>query len=175
VQWVGCRNHDEYGGKEYDEVRKVCEEIRLLPEVNPNRIGIYGISRGGMIAYMLMKDVSWIKSVAVLGGLADLEKNATMRPEMRSIYEKAFGNTQSGYERRSALCWTEKMHPIPLLILHGGADDKVHVSDALELSSALSLNQHPYTLHVYEGGNHILSTHREEKWKELFTWFQKHI
>ena len=175
VVGIGCREHDEYGGRDYEEVETAIYEIRRLPEVNESRIGLYGISRGGMMAYLLMQKLVWVRCVATLGGLANLERNALQRPEMAKVYQEAFGATEEGYRKRSAVCWTHKMYPIPLLLLHGADDDRVSVQDCLEMTSLLHKKQHPIRTCIFEGGDHILSTHREDKWMCLLTWFQKYL
>lgn len=168
---------DERGGtSDVNSVLRLHDLITTLDDADKNNIGMYGESRGGMMTYLCMKQVTWIKAALTVGGLANLERSLEYRPEMVEIYEKHFGNTAEAKNARSVVKWADKLNKTtPLCLLHGAEDDKVNIRDALELAEKLDEAQHPFSLHILNGGDHGLMHVQKERDGLIHDWFERYL
>lgn len=170
---------DEFGGNDLNDVLNLFKVIDELPEADPERIGMYGWSRGGMMAYMAMPKTKSIK-VLVVGG-APTDKTVVDRPSMeRGVYAELIPNYWKNKKKelikRSSIYFVKKMPKnVPILILHGEADQRVKVSDAIEMERRLKLNNHPCELTVFKGGNHGLMNYSKQRNEAVLDWFAKHL
>ncbi len=169
--------HDERGGEsDIASVLRLHELIKNLDSADEKNIGMYGVSRGGMMTYLCMKKVSWIKTALTMGGSTNLDRSIKDRPEMSALYEKHFGNTIAARNARSAVKWAHKLNKkTPLCLIHGGADDKVNVRDALELAEKLEEAHHPYSLHILKDGSHNLMNLQKERDAIVKNWFNQYL
>lgn len=83
---------DEFGGKDLNDVLKLVDLAGSFPQVDSKKIGMYGASRGGMMAYMAAKQSPKISALAVHGGVVDLNKELAFRPEMEAVYRARIPN-----------------------------------------------------------------------------------
>ncbi len=168
---------DERGGEsDLASVLELYDLIKLIDVADENRIGMYGQSRGGMMTYLCMKQVSWIRAAVTVGGVTNLERSLVNRPEMRKIYEDSFGNTDDGIRERSAVNWANDIeNKIPLCIIHGGADERVSPLDAIELARVLEDSGHLYSLHIIENGNHMLTNYVFERDRIIRQWMDRYV
>ena len=168
---------DERGGpSDVNSVLRLYDLIKLLDGADENNIGMYGESRGGMMTYLCMKQVAWIKVALTVGGLANLERSLEYRPEMVEVYEKHFGNTTEAKNARSVVKWADKLNKTtPLCLLHGAADDKVNIRDALELAKKLDETHHPFSLHILNDGDHGLMNVHKERDGLIQNWFERYL
>jgi len=168
---------DERGGEsDVSSVLRLYDLINNLDIADNNKIGMYGISRGGMMTYLCLSRVTWIKAALTVGGQTNLDRSQKDRPEMIPIYEKHFGNTSTARENRSVVKWVEKLNKsTPLCLLHGRADDRVNVRDALELAEQLNVFKHPYELHILLNGDHSLKNVQKERDHIIREWFDSYL
>lgn len=168
---------DERGGKsDIDSILRLHDLIDRLDDADANRIGMYGESRGGMMTYLCMKEVTWIKAALTVGGLANLNRSLEYRPDMATLYEKHFDNTQESRDARSVVKWADKLSKTtPLCLLHGSNDEKVNIRDALELAEKLDSVHHPFALHVLRDGNHGLMNVHKERDVIIHDWFNRYL
>jgi len=171
---------DEFGGKDLNDVLKLIELAKFFPHTDSNKIGMYGFSRGGMMTYMAAKQSHAISAIAVAGGVVDLARELSFRPEMEQVYKARIPNYTAQKEQalteRSAIKWAEKIPTnIPILLLHGGNDERVDVKNAKIMAQKLTELKHPHKLVIYEGDNHSISGHRREMQDELITWFNEKL
>ncbi|NBS67460.1 hypothetical protein EBT31_00910, partial [bacterium] len=89
----GSKGKDEVGGEDIEDVLMLKECLLEIPEADESRIGMFGGSRGGMMALLALRKVSWIKAAVILGAMTNLDRMLEFRPEMATVFEKAFGNT----------------------------------------------------------------------------------
>jgi dipeptidyl aminopeptidase/acylaminoacyl peptidase len=168
---------DERGGEsDVSSVLRLHGLINNLGIADVNRIGMYGISRGGMMTYLCLSKVTWIKAALTIGGQTNLDRTQKDRPEMTALYEKSFGNKSKARDDRSAVKWVEKLNKsTPLCLLHGTADDRVNVQDALELAQRLNDVAHPYELHLLLNGDHSLKNVQKERDYIVQEWFDSYL
>lgn len=172
----GSDGKDEFGGADVEDVLALREVLATCKNANVRRIGMYGVSRGGMMAYRTMATCDWIKAVVTVGAITDLDRIRKLRPAMMDVFKEAFGGTAKGIKERSAVRWADKLCTgTPLHMLYGNRDERVSPQDGLDLATALQKNGHPYQLTIINGGDHSLSAHAEEKWKNTKKWFEKYL
>lgn len=167
---------DEFGGRDVDSILDLCRLIKKLNFVDNKRIGMFGASRGGMMTYLCLKKVRWVKAAVVLAGVSDLVRNAKIRPEMQKVFNDTFGGELEAKKARSAINWPEKFpEKTPLLLLHGTADWRVSPLDSIDLTAALMKHNKPISLRIYEDGDHGLTQYLDKWHEEVFEWFDKYL
>jgi dipeptidyl aminopeptidase/acylaminoacyl peptidase len=168
---------DEFGGRDVRDVRRLLALVPRIPRADADNVFMLGVSRGGMQSYLVARDVPGIRALAVIGGMADLAGELRFRGEMETVYAHRI----PGYARdkhatlasRSVLHWAEALPPtMPVLLLHGDADARVHVSNSTRLHRRLDALGHPNKLVVYAGEDHALSGRREQARAEVIAWFR---
>jgi dipeptidyl aminopeptidase/acylaminoacyl peptidase len=173
--------YDEFGGKDVADVVKLIDFIPHIEDVNANRIGMYGSSRGGMQTFLALQKMPLVKAVAVNAGVTDLLQELEFRPAMENVYEIRIPNYATNkvaeLEKRSVLKWADKLDKnVPILLQHGDQDKRVSVENAKWLSDSLTKLNHPHTLSIYKGEGHGWSSKiKPIAIKELTDWFHQHL
>lgn len=167
---------DAYGGKVINDVLILRRVLARHTYADANNIGMVGASRGGLMTYLALARVKWIKAAVVVAGLANLKRNQTLRPEMKKVFKEAFGGSKEGLRKRSAVCWAEKFcKSSPLLQIHGTADERVSPLDSLELSTSLIKNGVHHRLVLFENGDHFLTNFSDERFALTIDWLDRHL
>ena len=172
----GGQGREEFGGKDVNDVLNLIIMAKSLSFVKQDKIVMLGFSRGGMMTYLAIKNGAKIKAAAVVGGLTDLIQ---WEQERKSIGEKVleqliFPHNKEEYKKRSAYYWPERIN-IPILILHGEDDWRVKVSQAKKLSKKLTELGKVHKLVIFPKGDHLLRSHRLQKNRLIFEWFDKYL
>ena len=172
--------HDEFGGKDVNDVIALLDYIPSIEGVDAQRIGMYGASRGGMQTHLALKQTNNIKAIATIAGATDLLQELNFRPAMEKVYTKRIPdydkNKVAELEKRSVLKWVNELSPnIPILLLHGEDDKRVSVKNSIDLADALTKNSIPHKLVVYPNDNHGLMKNKVKVNKELVDWFQEYL
>lgn len=170
---AGSEGQSEFGAGDVNDVLNLVPLLKQLPYVDPERIGMMGHSRGGMMTYLALKQETLagthdIKAAATVGGVADL----FMRYEGHPNWAQSEDDPAS-LEARSATHWPELINA-PLLIQHGEADYLVSVEQSRILAEALEEAGKTVELITYPGEDHPLSEHHGG-WPEALAWFQQHL
>ena len=152
---LGSEGEDESGGNDLHDVVRVKEIADQLPVCKPGTSVVAGISRGGMMSYLLASQESWVKAVISLAGEADLFMTEKERPEFKEIFEKCFGGGEEEMKKRSATYFYNDIpKELPVLIIHTKEDKKVSVEQARKLKELLNESGHTVEYHELEGDSH---------------------
>jgi len=178
--FTGNHKLDEFGGQDVNDVTALFDYIPNIVGADPERVGMYGASRGGMQTFLALKKLNQVKAVASIAGVSDLLKRLEDRPAMEKVYRHRIPNYNENklaeLAKRSVLTWVDELSPnVPILLLHGTSDKRVGVNNSIELADALSKNNIPHKLVVYQGDNHGLSMNKEKVNDELVSWFRKYL
>lgn len=173
----GRPGSDEFGGADVRDVTRLIELAAQIPGADPDNLFMLGASRGGMMSFMAARRSQGIKAMAVIAGVSDLQADLAHRPEMERLYAARIPgyatNKRRALAERSVLRWPRELPSrMPLLLLHGDRDDRVHVSNAIKLHLRLNQIGHPNKLVVYAGDDHMLSRHRKQAMAEVVAWFR---
>ncbi len=106
--------------------------------VDPQRMGIYGYSRGGMAASLLAVELDDVKAAVFGAGVYDFKRayaDSTL-PGVRENMQAETGMTAEAIRQRSSILRMDRLK-CPVLILHGEKDRNVPVSQALLLRDRL--------------------------------------
>ncbi len=130
------------GAEEYLDVKAAGEFLQKLPQVDPNRIGIYGGSYGGYLtALALGKDSELFKVGVDIHGVHDLSG----RFELPEGYEKA-----PDYEEAVKTAWYSSplayldQWKSPVLFIHGDDDRNVQVAHTTDIIRRFEEKKKPY-------------------------------
>lgn len=172
----GSEGRDEHGGSDLQHVLNLKKIIQQYAYADAARIGMFGHSRGGMMTYLALAKVRWIKAAVSHAGSADIFRAAKTRKDLKAIFRRNFGLNKQAFAERSAVRWAKNMHAkTPLLLLHGTADWRVSVLDSIDLAKQLYLHRKPHRLVVFEGADHSLSEVRDEAYEMTRMWFSRYL
>tara|TARA_R110001592_G_scaffold363221_3_gene681713 strand:+ start:99891 stop:102065 length:2175 start_codon:yes stop_codon:yes gene_type:complete len=122
-----------------------------LPYVDADRIGVQGWSYGGYMAALCMtKGADVFKAGVSVAPVTNWRYYDNIYTErfMRTPQENA-----SGYDDNSPINHVEKLKGAFLLV-HGDADDNVHVQNTMEMVDALVKENKDFELFIYPNKNH---------------------
>jgi dipeptidyl aminopeptidase/acylaminoacyl peptidase len=174
----GSEGNDEFGGADVDDVMNLFAAARSHGGVDPRNTFMLGVSRGGLMTYLALSRGAIVNAAAVIGAPTDLSLEADRRPEMRTLYRELMPDFEqrSGelLHERCVLEFADRL-TTPLLILHGGADDRVGPEQSLALAQRLQQLGQPYELVVYAADDHGLNGHREDAQRRTLKWFRQHL
>jgi len=172
----GSEGVDEFGGGDIEDVLNLKKIINIHPNADTDKIGMVGGSRGGMMTYLSLARVKWLKVAVSSAGSANLVDKQKYRPKMQEHYKNMFGGKKKDMIARSAIYWPEKFNKkTPLLLMHGTADWRVNVMDSITLAGKLYEQNVPYKLIVYPGADHALTEVKEESDLEIKKWLDKYL
>lgn len=142
------------GVKESKDQVEAAKYLSTLPYVDGNRIGIWGWSYGGYNTLMSMSEGTPIFKAGV----------AVAAPTdwrfYDSVYTERFMRTpkenMEGYNAASAINRANKLNG-KLLLIHGTADDNVHLRNNAEYSEALVQADKQFQMQTYTNRNHGIS------------------
>ena len=174
---AGGEGVDKMGSEEdIDSILDLYKILKMYKRADTSSVGMYGHSRGGMMTYMCLARVNFVKAAVAIAALAD-EINAHKFRKWWAEHQKSmYGGSLEEKKKRSALLWTNKFHKkTPLLIMHGTADWRVNPNDSIRLAEKLYENKIPFRSILYEGADHWLTEVNNEYQKEVFKWFDRFL
>ena len=142
---------NQLGKLETEDQIAFAENLVKLPYIDSERIGIWGWSYGGTTALNAILKGNNIFSTAI--SVAPV----TNWRFYDTIYTERFMTTPSentsGYDDYSPLSYPELLKG-NLLLVHGTADDNVHVQNTLKMAEAFTNANKQFDLAVYTDKNH---------------------
>lgn len=171
--------YDFLGGRDMDDHVDAIDFLVKNYGVNQSKIGVYGGSYGGFMAGMLaMRAPERIAAAAALRPVFDWKNYYASSPGYTAQRLGFPDKNPEAYKRSSPITYADKLER-PLLILHGMADDNVHVQDSVQLMEKLiRLGKTQYfEAMLYPSENHGFV--RPESWTDeytrIFNLFEKHL
>jgi dipeptidyl aminopeptidase/acylaminoacyl peptidase len=174
----GGEGREEFGGTDVNDVINLRNLAVTLPYADPNNVSFYGVSRGGMMTFLALRRGATANAVAVLGGLLDLEDAlGVTKQRAPSIADRVMklipDDGPAALRDRSAINFADQVN-VPVLILHGGADEEVPASQALAFAAKLNELRKPYELIVYANDSHEVANNRHDRNARVIGWFKRH-
>ncbi|MCH9651965.1 MAG: alpha/beta fold hydrolase [Deltaproteobacteria bacterium] len=147
---------DFCGPRSQQAVRAALEALREDPRVDPNRIVLYGASRGAIIASMVATKEPALAGLVLRGGIYDLEDAYQRMADDfggKHNLEKEAGTSPGTFLERSALRVEEEIL-VPTLFFHGEADPISPVHQARKLAQRIHRTGTPVDLMIFRGIGH---------------------
>lgn len=174
------RLRDEFGGADVNDVRALLPIIRSLPYADSDRVGLWGISRGGMMNFLVARNSKEFKTMIVESTPTDMFKAIEHRPDMENVlrtwvpeYDR---NKEAALKARSVVYWIDDLDPdMSMLILHGSEDGRVSALNALALAEGLQQRDRPYKLVIFENDGHGLRGHFAETTEQILAWLKQEL
>ncbi len=141
------------GVKEATDQAEAAKYLSTLPYVDGSRIGIWGWSYGGYNTLMSMSEGSGaFKAGVAIAAPTDWRFYDPVYTERFMRTPKENGD---GYQASSAISRASKLKG-KLLLIHGSADDNVHLQNFMEYSEALVQANIQFDTQIYTNRNHSI-------------------
>lgn len=178
----GSEGQDEYGGADTLDIINLRPVLTRWPKADTSRVGLYGISRGGLNALQVLRSQRGIRAAIINSGSVEALDNFT-RPDGKEFEQETYVRLVPHYATqkarqlylRSPARWPEKLPATtPLLILQGSADWRVSAGPTIDFVRRLYQLRRPVRLVLFEGGVHGL---RPEPLRNqlLFDWLDRYV
>jgi dipeptidyl aminopeptidase/acylaminoacyl peptidase len=160
----------EWGGKPFQDLMKVCDQLERLPFVDAERMGVMGWSYGGYMAMWMQGHTQRFKANAAMMGLYDLRSFYGATEELWFPEHDLRGEPWSSslYER-----WSPSKHVknfrTPALVVTGELDYRVPYTQSLQYFTALKKRGVPARLVVFPGAGHWPA------WHEMAFYYNAHL
>ncbi len=143
--------YEQLGKYETEDQISAAKYLQSLPYVDAERVGIWGWSYGGyMSSLCLTKGADHFKVAIAVAPVTNWRF-------YDSIYTERYMNTPQenaeGYDDNSPINHVNKMEGAYLLV-HGSADDNVHVQNTMRMVSALVAADKEFDMFIYPDKNH---------------------
>lgn len=174
------RLRDEFGGADVDDVRALVSIAESLPYADADRIGMWGMSRGGMMTLVAARGSERFDALVLEATPTDMIRALEERPEMERVFREwvpGFDTDREAVLReRSAIHWMDALdRKMPILIIHGSEDRRVDVGHVRRLAEALEARGHPHELIINDGGGHGPGRFDRETIKRTKDWFLEQL
>jgi uncharacterized protein len=198
---IDYRGHDAsegeatgaYGSPGYQiDVLNAVASLKKLPEVNPEKIGMWGHSMGGYLtlrAMVISKDVKvGVIWAGVVASYPDLLYNwrrtgsFTPSPSSRGVgwrtaWIKEFGTPEDNPAFWDSVSATSYLADLsgPLELHHGLEDEDVPVEFSIRLAELAREAGQTVDLYTYEGDNHNISGNFSTAMQRTIAFFDKYL
>lgn len=143
--------YKQLGKYETEDQIEAAKYFASLPYVDASRIGVQGWSYGGyMSSLCLLKGAEYFKAAIAVAPVTNWRFYDSIYTER---YMQTPQENEDGYDDNSPINHVEKLEGKYLLV-HGMADDNVHLQNTSEMISALVNADKQFDLFVYPNKNH---------------------
>ncbi len=168
----------DWGGKPLEDLQKgLAAAVAQHPWLDADKACALGASYGGYMINWIAGNWHDFKCLVNHDGLFDL-KSMYYSTEELWFPEWEFGGTPwtnpEGYARHNPADHVEKWRT-PMLVVHGGLDYRVPLSEGLQTFTALQRRGVPSQLLYFPDENHwVLSPHNSIQWHEtVLAWLER--
>lgn len=144
----------QLGKYESDDVIATAKQLSAMPWVNGDKIGIWGWSYGGFMASLCTLKGNDIFSMGI--AVAPVTNFRFYDSIYTERYMREPGENGDGYDMNSPINYVDNFNRGSLLLIHGTADDNVHVGNTYELAEALTQADKQFDMAIYKDRNHSI-------------------
>ncbi len=160
----------DYGGKVFEDLMKVTDELAKLPYVDSGRMGAMGWSYGGYMMDWFEGHTDRFKAIATMMGLFDLRSFYGATEELWFPEWDLKGQPwNSGQYETFSPSYFVKNFKTPCLVISGERDYRVPYTQSLQMFTALQKMNVPSRLIVYANAGHWPS------WYEMALYYTAHL
>lgn len=141
----------EFGAIELkDQLTALDQLLAQYPQLDNNRIGIWGWSNGGSMTLYAMTHSDRFKAGVAVAPVTNQLNYDTIYTER---YMGLLKDDKEGYEQSDVTKSADKLHGA-LLLVHGTSDDNVHFQNSIQMINALINAGKPFRLMIYPNKTH---------------------
>lgn len=173
----GAPGPDEMGGGDLADLMNAVPLAAALGIADTSRLFLYGESRGGMMVFQAIRDGFPARAAATFGAFTDLDSmidadTTVLAPVARTIWPDWPSRRSTIAPRRSAARWADRLD-VPLLLMHGEADDRLPPAHTTRLGAAMRRAGRRAETWIVPGAGHALRGHEAERDSAAITWFRR--
>ncbi|MEO6711559.1 MAG: S9 family peptidase, partial [Planctomycetota bacterium] len=160
----------DWGGKVFDDLMRVSDELEKLPYVDKDRMGAMGWSYGGYMMMWMQGHTDRFKCQAAMMGLYDLRSFYGATEELWFPKRDLAGTpwTSDQFEKWSPSNSVPKFKT-PALVITGELDFRVPYTQSLQYFTALQEQGVPSRLAVFPNAGHWPG------WQEMLFYYGAHV
>jgi dipeptidyl aminopeptidase/acylaminoacyl peptidase len=172
-------NIPDWGGGDYRDIISGVDAVIKRGIADPDKLAVQGWSYGGYMTCWIVSQTGRFKAAMMGAGLSDLPSmyNTTDIPAYLGEFFKGIPSkaTMALYNERSGITYADRV-TTPLLILHGGNDDRVPIGQPMEFYRALKDRGKTVELVFYPREGHGFSEyyHQLDRMKRQYEWITKY-
>jgi dipeptidyl aminopeptidase/acylaminoacyl peptidase len=169
----------DWGGGDYRDIMSGVDDMIRRGIADSTKMAFEGWSYGGYMTAWVVSQTSRFKAARMGAGLSDLQSmyGTTDIPGYIGTFFSGTPTqkTLDFYRQRSAITYADNV-TTPLLILHGGSDERVPTGQAMEYYRALKDRGNTVQLVFYPREGHGFGEyyHQIDKMKREFDWISRY-
>lgn len=174
-------DHDDLGGKEFQDVLAGIDALVESGMVDGNRIGTGGWSYGGYFsAWAATRHSERFKASVVSAGLSNwisFTGTTDIPHEMSLVHWNSYWISERDLHWKRSPVYHIQNAQTATLVVHGLKDDRVHPEQSMELYTSLKLKGVPTQLVLYPREPHGLTerAHELDFMQRMLNWYEKYI
>jgi dipeptidyl-peptidase-4 len=148
--------------------------LKSLSYVDPERIGVWGWSYGGYMTLLALFNAGEaFRAGVAVAPVTDWRLYDSIYTER---YMKLPNANRRGYDASAPLTHADKLED-PLLLMHGDADDNVHVQNSIALVKKLIAAGKDFDLMLYPQKEHSIvgNAERLHLYRKMTLFFDRHL
>lgn len=172
-------NWGDWGGADYQDVQDGIDAVIARGVADPARLGIGGWSYGGYMTMWTVGHTGRFKAAVAGAGISDLTSMALttdISPAYLQAYFPPVLDAPEVYAAHSPLT-SVKQVTTPLLLVHGGADERVPPTQSQAFFNALRFQGKDVQMVLYPGEPHVFTqrAHQIDSLSRTLAWFDRYL
>ncbi|RLG82428.1 MAG: S9 family peptidase, partial [Thermoprotei archaeon] len=173
-----------YGERDFKDLMECVDfAVKSFGFIDPERLGVTGISYGGFMTNWIITHTDRFRAAATQNSISSWEAEyLTTDIGPYFVPDQIGGDPWKGWERlreKSPLYYVDSVRT-PLMIIHSLDDYRCWLDQAISLFTALKLRGKEVELILFEAGGHVFGwtgkpSLREARLRHLLRWFDKHL
>lgn len=168
-------DYRDMGGRPTEDVAAGADYLKTLPYVDPDRIGVWGLSYGGYMTLQAITTTPTLFRCAIdVAGVGDW---ATWSPGSYTVGRLGTPVfNPEGFERSAAALHLGKVQR-PLFIMHGTNDTNVGFWESLKVFDELEKKGIPFEMMIYPGEIHFFRRAYvlRDAWRRSEDFFDRYL
>jgi dipeptidyl aminopeptidase/acylaminoacyl peptidase len=147
--------------------------LRNQPFVHPNKVALYGYSRGAIVASMVATKDPKLAAVVLGAGAYDFFRwYPTPLRGIDANIEREAGTSAEAFRARSAIYHVDTIKA-PILLLHGAQDERVPVQQAEAFADKLQTNSIAVKVKIFPNARHSIPI--DEQYREIYSFLEQFL